>query len=314
MTVTIQSGTRFGAYVVEKPLSKAGGMAQVFLAAHVRSPQLKVALKVQIEGDQNSAAFSDLLDREIEVLQSVRHPGIVRIYPLDIDGRLVYRAKAHSVRNQPWYFAMEYLDGRMLDSCLKEVSQMPILWVIELFYQLLTTIDYLHNRHYAHCDLKPQNLFLRRPPHPQQAPLPVLIDFGTATTPQNGMAHLAGSLRYSPPEVLVALQRQDSYHQDHISPKKVDIWALGAILFEMIAGRPLANAKFRNGITTTIISGEFDQLSHVAGTHDQAILRKLDKILAQMLKTEAKKRPSTAMLIKAIEEKIPAIRAPRIPC
>lgn len=307
----IQTGDPLGQYIVETPLSEAGGTARLFLAHDAERPSHKAVLKVQLADDENSVIYQNLLDQEAKVLRQLRHPGIVRIYPLHIDGRTTFTARAFNISEEPWYFAIEYLYYNTLDHYIGEIRDYPLDWSLELFYQLITIVDYMHLKGFAHCDLKPQNIFLRYPPEPRLPPMPVLVDFGSAVKISKGISQLTASLRYSPPEVLLALERQD-LELSHIRPDKVDIWALGAILFEILTTRPMVSARRRRVITTTVIRGEFDRISQKRREQHPA-LHSLDKVVSRMVDSNPMNRPPTGQLIQAIEERIPSIRPPRIP-
>lgn len=308
--MSIRTGEQLGQYTLEKRLSNSGGTAEIFLAKDTRNPNLKAAIKIQLANDDNRSVYQNLLNQEVEVLQALRHPGIVHLYPLEIDGRIHHIARATQSTQKPWYFAMQYLGPSTLADHLKKLGDLPLEWGIELFYQILIIVDYIHQKGYAHCDLKPPNIFLRYPPEPSFHPMPVLADFGSATRITEGIHQLTASLRYSPPEVLLAMERHD-VNLDHIQSDKVDIWALGAILFEIVTGRPLVKARQRQEITTTIIRGEFDRIAN--RRHDKHPgLQSLDKVLARMINQDPDQRPPIALIIRAIEEHIASLRPPRI--
>lgn len=312
--MSIEIGSFLGQYIVEQRLSDAGGTSQIFLAHKQQQPKHKAAVKVHLANDDNGIIFQNLLSNEIAALRTLRHPGIVRIYPLHIDGRTVYRGRAHEVNGyeKPSYFAMEFLGhDNTLDRYLKAVSSYDVEWGLELFYQILTTVHYMHQKGYAHCDLKPENIFLRYAPDPHHIPLPILADFGSAAKISAGITQLTASLRYSPPEVLVALERKDMT-ATHIRPDKVDVWALGAILFEILTGRPMIKGHRRSAITTTIVRGEFDRVIHKRRDRHDA-LESLDKVITRMVHPEAVKRPPLEQIIQAIEERITSVIPPRIP-
>ncbi len=310
MAMTLQNGDIIGPYTISKSLSDDGGMSQVFLAYDTERPSHLAAIKVQLTHNNNSTVFQDLLRQEGEFLQRLRHPGIIHIYPLRINNRIAYAARASDHPNQPWYYAMEYINkGNSLDYYGKRIKKHPVAWVIEMFYQLLIIVQYIHQRGYAHCDLKPQNILLRRPPAANETPLPILIDFGSAAEVKRGIRQLSASLRYSSPEVVLALNRQDIPPEKLIRhPKKTDIWALGAILFEVLTGRPLINRKRRADITTTILRGRLDTIRSLRPD----IHASLDKLLGVMLRRNPEERPNIDEVIWAIEERIYSVRPPRI--
>ncbi|MEW5987103.1 MAG: protein kinase family protein, partial [Chloroflexota bacterium] len=192
--MAIRSGDVLGPYTIERVLSKQGGMSQLLLAYETDRPQYKAAIKAHLTQSSNRLAYQDLLRHEVTILQELRHPGIVRVYPMRIDGKVVYTARAADRPDQPWYFAMEYLGADSLDKHLDRiVKKFPLVWSMELFYQLLTVIHFMHQSGYAHCDLKPHNILFRHPPNPSHTPDPVLVDFGSATSIAKGMDQLSFS-------------------------------------------------------------------------------------------------------------------------
>lgn len=308
--MAFQTGDIIGPFTISKSLSTEGGMSNVYLANDTERPYHIAALKIQMTHEEKGAVFQDLLRQEAEILQHLRHPGIVRIYPLRIDNRVAYAARAYDYNNQPWYYAMEYISkGISLESYIKTINKFPVEWIIELFYQLLVTVEYVHLRGYAHGDLKPQNMLLRYPPAANETPLPVLIDFGSATLIRQGVRQLSASIRYSPPEVVLALERQDISPEKLIAqPEKIDVWALGAILFEIVTGRPLINRKHLRDITTTILRDRLDTMRSLR----PELHPSLDKLLSVMLRRNPAERPSITELIQAVEERIHSVRPPRI--
>jgi len=307
-----KDGDIVGPYTINKTLSNAGGMSQVLLAHDTERPSYRAALKIQLAHDDNRATFQDLLQQEADFLYKLRHPGIIRIYPLRLDSRTVVNAaRAYNHPNKPWYYAMEHIghDGDTLDHYSKEIKKFPIEWIVELFYQLLVVVQYIHKSGYAHGDLKPQNIMLRRKPAVNEIPMPILIDFGSAANVQDGIRQLSASIRYSSPEIVLALDRSDiPPHQLVRHPRKADIWALGAIFFELLTGRPLIDRRRTKDITTTILQGQLDTIRSL----NQEAHPSLDMLLNKMLATKPEDRPPIKVLIQALEERIHSVRPPRI--
>lgn len=307
--MAIQKGETIGPFRILEPLSNDGGMSNVYLACEIERPKHYAALKVQLTEDDHSAVYQDLIRQETQYLQALRHPGIVRIFPLRIDNKVAYVARASEQKDQPWYYAMEYIPGDSLEAHTRTIKKYPVEWALELFYQILTTVHYMHKQGYAHCDLKPQNILFRYTPNPNHVPTPILVDFGSATHIKEGIRQLAASVRYSPPEVITALDRGDiPVNELKLQADKIDIWALGAVLFEIITGRPLINRHHRKEITTTILRGELDTMSELR----PEVHNSLDKLLEVMLRRVPSERPDTDTLIEAIETRISSIRPPRI--
>ena len=321
--MTFQRGECIESYIIDKQLSNKGGMSQVFLASEAERPKRKVALKVQLTDHKHELVYRDLLRHEAEQLTQLRHPGIVRIIPMRLTSGFGYVAKAGQHHNTPWYYAMEYLSGPSLVDCLPRFTrpQKKIFggaagarfstdWIIELFYQLLIIVQYMHRSGLAHCDLKPDNIMFRTLPEPHLPPQPILIDFGSVS-PAATLGRLTSSIGYSPPEVIEALHRSDVAAEAFgIQPTKIDVWSLGAILFELLTGVQLVNPAERARLSTTAIRGEIE-LEHLR-SYRPDIDKSLDILLGVMLRSSPAKRPTVSELIEAIEGSIFTIRPPRI--
>jgi serine/threonine protein kinase len=221
-----------------------------------------------------------------------------------------YAARASQLPGAPWYYLMEYLpDGPLADRIGALHQKISTDWCVELFYQLLTTIYYMHKVGYAHGDLKPENLFMRLTPNHKEVPVPVVIDFGSASSLRRGITRLAVSPRYAPPEALTALARDDIALQDlRLRADKIDVWSLGAIFFELLTGSPLINTTDITKITTTLTRG---QLARIRDLRPE-LHESLDKLLARMLARQPSQRPNVKEVIQALEERINSVRPPRV--
>jgi serine/threonine protein kinase len=250
-----------GNYQIDKILSKSG-MSFVYQAHLSNQPNFKVALKINLESESPRNIYQDLLRHEAEHLARFRHPNIVRIFPLNLPtGKVLYCARAIEIPENPWYFTMEYISASDLGKYIKNFSKFPVPWIIELFYQLLITVQFIHRMGYGHCDLKPENILLREPPDPSRVPHPILTDFGTTHRLDSKIFQPTRSLRYSPPEVIMAYTRRDIDSTNFpLYPNKIDLWCLGAILFELLTGQHLFNQNKEADITSSILRGELKKV------------------------------------------------------
>ena len=302
-------GDAIGSYQIDQPISQ-GGMSHIYLASHCERPYYKVVLKFNAS---EKTTFQDLLRREADHLVALRHPSIVRIYPLRLTNskRIVYQARAKDQPNRPWYFAMEYIAGGSLEKHLPQIMRLPISWRIELFYQVLLAVQFMHDHGYAHCDLKPGNILLRERPRLDRTPHPILIDLGSISN-VNKRDNLTHTPAYSPPELhLAAGEPQNSTLQapELLPPGKGDIWALGAILYELLAGAPLVKEDEPVAVAAAILKGEWPSIrSQQPDVHES-----LEILVSIMLQRNPHRRPEIVELIEAIEEKIASVAPPRIP-
>jgi eukaryotic-like serine/threonine-protein kinase len=226
---------RIGPYRILKKIGE-GGMGLVHLAEQDH-PQRRVALKMIRPG----ILSRQLLKRfrfEADVLGRLMHPGIAQIY----EAGEVY---AGSIRLP--YFAMEYVEGTELQEYARE-HDLSVKMRLELVARICDAVQHAHQKGIVHRDLKPENVFVVEqsgtPPVGDRTTFarlgqPKVLDFGVAramdadvqmSTLQTDVGQLVGTIAYMSPEQVTG----DPNRVDERS----DIYALGVILYELLAGRP----------------------------------------------------------------------------
>jgi HD-like signal output (HDOD) protein/tRNA A-37 threonylcarbamoyl transferase component Bud32 len=208
-------GQQIGNYVVESLLGQ-GGMAVVYLARH---PALgrEVAVKLLSPEYKTDVDLNARFLQEARVTANFRHPNIVEIYDLgDIGGRA--------------YYTMERLIGTDLATRVSQKVRFSPEEVAEYFGQICRALDVAHQQGIVHRDLKPANIFVV-----DEQPLRLkLMDFGIAKVTEKRRANatqrgeVLGTPAYMAPEQALG-------HVDAITVA-TDIYALGIIAYEMLAG------------------------------------------------------------------------------
>lgn len=302
--MTLKNGTSLDGYLIQDCLSTSGGMSAVYLAERIETKRT-VALKVAItDPNPNAAAHEDvLLQREAELLQrsDLRHSGIVRLYPIPLKYRKpLYVVRASSLSENPWYVSMEYLGGGSLKDSLKKISKYSVDWKLELFYQILLPISFLHSKGYAHRDIKPDNIMFRTPLSDKELPAPVFIDFALATNGDEYSSIVMDSYTpgYAAPERIINAMPTIGHQNEIEDVKASDIWSLGVILYEILTGKILYKGT-KEKVKTTIIREKINPKLPIAG--EQGIT--LGKFIQSMLNKDAKKRPDVDLVITALEHK-----------
>jgi tetratricopeptide (TPR) repeat protein/predicted Ser/Thr protein kinase len=191
-----------------------GGMGVVYKAEQIGLNRL-VALKMIRAGEHARAQDLERFRAEAEAVAQLRHPHIVQIYDVGQDAGLPY-------------FALEYLEGGTLKQKLRE-SALPAGEAARLVETLARAMQAAHQRGIIHRDLKPANVLL------DQDGRPKIADFGLAKRIAGGSGltetgAIVGSPSYMAPE-------QASGKGKEAGPA-ADVYALGAILYEMLTGRP----------------------------------------------------------------------------
>lgn len=203
-----------------------GGMAEVYIGNHQSLGQ--VAVKVMrglLDRDSDQLAR---FQREAEVVEGLRHPNIVQMFE-------------YNVVDESPFLVMEYVPGPSLAAYLKSLhdnkQRLPIGMVAQLLKSIASALDYAHSKGIVHRDIKPANVLLRsqagvvqlNKPLPQDVE-PVLTDFGLVRLLDSTMHTTAGSVSGTPTYMSPEQARGEKVD------KRTDIYSLGIMLYEMLAG------------------------------------------------------------------------------
>jgi len=304
------AGHRLNQFIL-KQLLYTSRLSQIWKVLHVennRPAVIKIALTWKENGrDTFGETANSLVRNEAQILPHLSHPGIVQIYPLLIDDEnMEYSARAAycAAEIKPWYFAMKWVDGIPLSECFAQVLRQSFEWRMELFYQLLIIIEYMHQNGCAHMDLKPENILID-PISANMPPRLTVIDLGCASSnPHQMTSDPGGTDQYAPIELLIAMHSQlISDSKPTVIPVKVDIWSLGAIFFELVTAEPL----FESGMNALTIRDTMLQKSTKRITESKVSFpnpQRLDRYLHLMLQLNARDRAEIGTLIQYLEEQI----------
>jgi eukaryotic-like serine/threonine-protein kinase len=206
-------GDLIGHYVIERPLGR-GGEASAFQARDAESGR-RVVVKVLEPSRVGEVAAFERFRREVAIGRLVEHPGIPQIVEAREDGR-------------PPYIVLEYMEGQSLRGIIDQGRQLPLERALEIATSLAEVLAYCHAHHIYHRDLKPENILVDAKGGVK------IIDFGIALlegAPRvtwRGFSGLVGTPEYMAPEQI----------RGERGGPQTDVYALGLILYEMLAGRP----------------------------------------------------------------------------
>jgi eukaryotic-like serine/threonine-protein kinase len=240
--VEIQPGKRLGPYEIISLLG-AGGMGEVYRARDTRLDR-SVALKILPPRASATTMARERFEREARAISALQHPNICTLFDVGSD-------------NGTEYLVMELLDGEPLADRIGK-GPLPLDQVLRIGAQIADALAKAHRAGIVHRDLKPANVMLTRSG-------PKLLDFGLArravepTQSQPLTGHdaptaiekpltsdgmILGTLPYMAPEQLEA----------KATDARTDLFALGAVLYEMLTGRRAFQANSQASLITKIMS------------------------------------------------------------
>jgi serine/threonine-protein kinase len=302
----LKAGSRIGPYpyrIVKQLGNNAGNMSDVYLATigavELITPTDLVVLKISKTDGEHEDFFKDTIYNESERLRQLRHPGIVRILPIQTDNpmrQLPYAARATALPNSPWFLVLEYLSGSSLTDLLKRHGKFQPLLALKIARSLAETLDYTHRQDQVHLDIKPENILFRYPLESGGRIEPVLIDFGIArNTGQEGLE--ARTLFYAPPE-RVQLTRGNMAPERTPRPQpSMDVYSLGVVLYQMITGRRPFDGRTDKGISSAILAGNPTKPSQYSGDVTQPI----ELLVLETMAREPLNRPTAGELVQRLE-------------
>jgi serine/threonine protein kinase/tetratricopeptide (TPR) repeat protein len=247
-----------------------GGMGQVWKAQDDNLDR-EVALKLLLRGTLEHATRRERFRREALVLSRLSHPGVATIFDFD----------AHDGYD---FLVMEYVPGGSIEERLAQ-GPLPIDEVLTLGSKIADALDNAHRQGILHRDLKPGNIVLTRDGDPK------ILDFGLAILLSGGATDgrmtqpgmIVGSLPYMAPEQLFG-QADDA---------RTDIYALGAMLFEMTTGKQPFIKDRPESLMFAIINQAAPSARSIRSETPEA----LDRLIDECLRKETTQRPSSAAAV-----------------
>ena len=265
--MTLAPGQTLGRYRIVRSLG-SGGMGQVFLA---RDPRLdrEVALKVlppELAGDAEALRR---LEREARAVAALNHPNIVTLYSVeDADGLR--------------FLTMELVDGRTLAGLIP-ASGLSVRRTLEIGAAVADALAAAHEKGIAHRDLKPGNVMIDSDGRVK------VLDFGLArrqtvaggtTTLATASETIAGTIGYMAPEQL----------KGEAADPRADLFAIGVLLYEMLAGAP----PFRGGSSPEIASSILRDTPEPILRVRSDVPARLSRIIVRCLEKDPRKRMQSA--------------------
>jgi eukaryotic-like serine/threonine-protein kinase len=267
--MTTSPGTRLGPYEIVSRIG-AGGMGEVFRARDTRLDR-SVAVKVLPQEFRNNAQLRLRFEREAKAISQLNHPHICTLYDVGED-----------------YLVMELLEGETLADRLNR-GPLALPDVLKIGAQIADALDRAHRAGIVHRDLKPGNIMLTKAGAK-------LLDFGLAKTavqqinPNDATVQhdkaltqegtILGTFQYMAPEQLEAEE----------ADARTDIFALGAVLYEMATGKRAFAGKTKTSLIAAIVGAQPQPVSQLIPLSPPA----LDHVIQKCLEKERDDRWQSA--------------------
>lgn len=250
-----------GFYEIDRTIG-CGGFAKVKLGTHIATGE-KVAIKIM-----EKEMLKDDIPRvrlELKALKSLSHQHICKLYQ-------VIETDTH------FFIIVEYCSGGELFDHIVEKNRLSETESRLFFRQIVSAVAYLHSIGYAHRDLKPENVLLDKDQNLK------LIDFGLCARPEGGIASplytSCGSPTYAAPELILGKQ--------YLGPE-VDVWAMGVLLYALLAGFLPFDDQSIESLYKKILSGKYEEPTFMSqGSR---------RLIRQMLQVNPKKRITVEELL-----------------
>ncbi len=286
----ISAGTRLGPYEIIAPLG-AGGMGEVYRARDTRLERT-VAIKVLPSHLCDSPDLKERFEREAKTISQLNHPNICTLYDVGYE-------------NSTDYLVMEFLEGESLAERLKR-GPLPLKELIAIGCDIADALDRAHRAGIVHRDLKPGNIMqtksgaklldfgLAKPAvmgaSPGSGPAPLLSAAMTMTStspqysPLTRQGTLVGTVQYMSPEQIQGIE----------ADARSDIFAFGAVLYEMATGNRPFDGKSQIKVASAILEDDPQPVSAVLKTSPPA----LDRLVRTCLAKSPEERFQSALDVK----------------
>src|SRR5687768_1478025 len=285
----LSAGTRMGPYEVESAIG-AGGMGEVYKARDTRLER-SVAIKVLPHHLASSSDLRARLEREARAISSLQHPNICVLHDV-----------GHDAESTTDYLVMEFLEGETLAKRLAKGS-MPVEQVLKVAVEIADALDKAHKQGLVHRDLKPGNVMLTKSGAK-------LMDFGLAkaqmvlagASTAGAPSFTAAATANSPATPLTAAGSIVGTYQ-YMSPEQIegkeadsrsDIFAFGALLYEMTTGKRAFEGKSQLSVASAILEKDPEPVSSVQPLAPPALTR----IIRACLQKDPEARFQTAHDLK----------------
>src|SRR5271169_1926782 len=257
--MTLTSGKKLGPYEIQSPLG-AGGMGEVYRATDTRLDRT-VAIKVLASHLSSSPELKQRMEREARAISSLNHPHICHLYDI-------------GSQDGTDYLVMEFLEGETLAERLRK-GALPLNEILKIGIAIAEALAVAHRQGIVHRDLKPGNIMLTQggaklmdfglakplglqPTGVGSGTVPAFTAAATLSgpsplTPLTTAGSIVGTIQYMSPEQIEGKE----------ADARSDIFAFGAVLYEMATGKRPFSGKRQISLASSILENDPEKISAI---------------------------------------------------
>ena len=234
----LQIGDQFDHYQIQAYMAQ-GGMSDIYRAFDLVNHR-EVVIKIPDQSMLGDPAQFERFQRELDVMKTLDHPTILK-------------GLGSGKYNRIPYLVTEFVDGQSLRTMIESLAPLPSDQVVSLIRKIADGMAYCHKNDVIHRDLKPENILVTTNGQP------VIMDFGLALTKgahrvtYSNLSATMGTPDYMAPEQIEG-QRGD---------KRTDVYALGTIMYEMLAGQMPFSGDSNMAVMAQHLNGTAPRLDRV---------------------------------------------------
>ncbi len=266
-------------YRVERVLGE-GGMATVYLAEDLKHHR-RVAVKV-MRPELAATLGADRFLREVEIAARLNHPHILPMYDSGAEGGVLY-------------YVMPFVEGESLEARLRREGQLSVDEAVRLAREVAEALAHAHTAGIIHRDIKPANILLN-------AGHALVADFGIARALDSGQTLTRTGLAVGTPHYMSPEQASGVAEVDG----RADVYAVGAVLYEMIAGEP----PFTGPTPQAIMARSMTETARPLSLAREGVSPQVEAAVRRSLaKSPADRYPTAAALAEALGTALDAVRS-----
>jgi eukaryotic-like serine/threonine-protein kinase len=310
--MSLSPGTRLGVYEVVAPLG-AGGMGEVYRGRDTRLDRI-VAIKVLPTDLAADPQFRERFNREAKAISQLNHPNICTLYDVG-EAQLAALGPQPSALETVHFLVLEFLEGETLAARLEQ-GALKLDEALKIASEISGALDQAHRAGIVHRDLKPGNVMLTRVGAK-------LLDFGLAKHSASPLVSrhgstiaaaaasgavtaegaIVGTFQYMAPEQLEGVE----------ADARADIFAFGAILYEMVTGRKAFEGKTPVSLITSILRDEPPPVATLLPVAPRALDRIIRACMAKDPDTRLRSTHDLSLQLKWLAEGDPHQATPAVP-